>query len=138
MAIATDCRRRDGAGKKLDNGRLLQDSAKLSLCERTCLLSTGSGGSGFLSGKSKSLEPLVSSELVREGVLGKIGSCAVIGCTATAMMSRVVGYYLSCRNKIGPKPIRGEDSQYVQSMGSESKENYKGINKCVGPRWQLG
>jgi len=121
MAIATDCRRRDGAGKKLDNGRLLQDSAKLSLCECTCLLSTGSGGSGFLSGKSKSLEPLVSSELVREGVLGKIGNCAVIGCTATAMVGRVVGYYLSCRNKIGPKPIRGRTVSMFRAWGASQK-----------------
>jgi hypothetical protein len=92
MAVLNDCKRCDGVAKKVDKVRLLHESAKLSLCgRRGDLLSMGNDGSAFLSGKSKSLEPLVSSELVKDGVRGKCGrgSSAVTGRIATA-----IGYLL--------------------------------------------
>ena len=85
MAVVNDCKRRGGLLKKPDEVRLLHGSAKLSRCGRGGdLLSKGKGGIAFFRGESKSLELLVSSEFVNEGVRGK-GSCAVTGGIATAI-----------------------------------------------------
>lgn len=66
-----------GLSKIPDKVRLVRDPAMLRICEWTGALPLrGNGGSDLLRGTSNSLEALVSSELVNEGVRG--GRDAVI------------------------------------------------------------